>query len=519
MPPRKPKAPDADALFRTLLDAIHDAILVHDPETGAILDANLRAAELFGYSRDELLACDLGDLCVGLSPCTREDALAWMAKALTQGPQGFEWMARDRKGRLFWTEVALRQVDLHGKSRILASVHNITDRKRLEAEQASNLRRSEAQAAVFLALAGVGGDVAAALGLIAHHLAAQVGDLCVLDLLDGEGLLRTAALDQPYLDGKPYLPQLAAMEGPPPETSAPARVVATGQAIRETDALGNRIRDLLREDLHPFTRRYHAHALMAVPMRSEGTTMGTITLVKGGASRAYTPEDQAMLQNLADRVALAISNARLFAENTRQAEALRVANAELEARVAARTAELAEANARLQELAITDGLTGLANRRRFSEVMDEELRRARRSGEELSLLLCDVDFFKRYNDHYGHSAGDDCLRLVGAVLREVFRRAGELPARYGGEEFAVILPALGREDALKAAEKLRASLESRGLPHAKSEVAPVVTLSIGVAHAIVTPEADAAWFITRADEALYASKHAGRNRVTALDAP
>lgn len=513
MPPRRPRTNPDEQLFRALLDAIHDAILVHDPETGAILDANQRAAELYGYTREALLEKQVGDLSVGLSPCTREDALAWMARALAEGPQTFEWMAQDQRGRFFWTEVMYRQADLRGRTLILASVHNITDRKRTEAEQAASLRRAEAQSAVFLALAGVGGDVEAALGIVVHHLAAQVGDLCMLDLLE-DGTLRTAALDQPYLDGAALLPASASLVGAPAEGTAPARILAAGEALRESDPLGNRIRDLLREELHPWTRRYHAHSLVAAPMRTEGRVLGTITLVKGGASRAYGPEDQAMLQNLADRVALALANARLFAENLRQAEQLRLANAELEARVAARTAELAEANARLHELAITDGLTALANRRRFNEALDEELRRARRSGGVLSLILCDVDHFKRYNDHYGHAAGDDCLRAVGAALREVFRRAGELPARYGGEEFAVILPGVAAEDAVQAAERFRISMETLALPHAASDTAPVVTLSLGVASTAIGPDTTADSLITRADEALYQSKRSGRNRTT-----
>lgn len=513
MASRPPRKNQDELLFRALLDAIHDAILVHDPETGAILDANQRAAELYGYSREALLEKHVGDLSVGLSPCTREDALAWMARALSEGPQTFEWMAQDQRGRFFWTEVMYRQADLRGRTLVLASVHNITDRKRTEAEQAARLRRAEAQSAVFLALAGVGGDVAAALGIVVHHLAAQVGDLCVLDLAEG-GALCLAALDQPYLDGAALLPVPHQLTTPSTGGTAAALVLDARESLRESDPLGNRIRALLREELHPWTRRFHAHSLVAAPMRTDGQVLGTITLVKGGASRAYGPEDQAMLQNLADRVALALANARLFAENLRQAEQLRLANAELEARVAARTTELAEANARLRELAITDGLTALANRRRFNEVLDEELRRARRSRGVISLILCDVDHFKCYNDRYGHAAGDDCLRVVGSLMREIFRRAGELPARYGGEEFAVILPAVAAEDALQAAERLRSALEARALPHATSATAPVVTLSLGIVCTIIGSETTADDLINRADEALYQSKHGGRNRTT-----
>jgi diguanylate cyclase (GGDEF)-like protein len=244
-------------------------------------------------------------------------------------------------------------------------------------------------------------------------------------------------------------------------------------------------------------------------------TLGTLTLAKGSASRPYSEEDQTMLQNLADRAGLALTNAKLFSENLQQAEQLRRANVELEARVAARTAELEQLNQRLKQMAIEDALTGLANRRRFNEVMDEEIRRARRGKKLFTLLMCDVDFFKRYNDHYGHQGGDDCLRAVGEIMREVFRRAGELPVRYGGEEFAVILPGVNQESGLKAAEKLLKALAERAIPHARSDAAAHVSLSIGLISARVEQERDADWFIARADAALYQSKEDGRNRATA----
>jgi len=183
--------------------------------------------------------------------------------------------------------------------------------------------------------------------------------------------------------------------------------------------------------------------------------------------------------------------------------------------VAERTAELEKAMAALHLMAVEDTLTGLANRRRFNDAMEEEIRRARRNKTTLSLLMCDVDFFKRYNDAYGHQGGDDCLRMVGAIMREVFKRAGELPARYGGEEFTVILPGVAKEQAECVGEKLRRAIVDRAMPHKGSDVAPFVTLSIGVSTALeLTEEIDADWLIAKADEALYKSKATGRNRVT-----
>ncbi|HWQ08491.1 MAG TPA: GGDEF domain-containing protein, partial [Holophaga sp.] len=240
-------------------------------------------------------------------------------------------------------------------------------------------------------------------------------------------------------------------------------------------------------------------------------------LVRCGSTKPYSAEDAAMLQNLADRSALTLVNARLYSENLEQAEQLRKANAELEQRVAERTAELEKAMEALHRMAVEDTLTGLANRRRFNDAMEEEIRRARRSGEPLSLLMCDVDFFKRYNDAYGHQGGDDCLRMVGAVMRDAFKRAGDLPARYGGEEFVVILPGAVKEQAERAGEKLRQAIVDRAMPHKGSDVAPCVTLSIGICSVSDLSETtDADWFIAKADEALYRSKAGGRNRVTSV---
>jgi len=177
----------------------------------------------------------------------------------------------------------------------------------------------------------------------------------------------------------------------------------------------------------------------------------------------------------------------------------------------------------LQRLSNQDGLTGLANRRHFDEVLASEWRRASRVQEEpLSVLLMDVDHFKRYNDHYGHVAGDECLKRVAQALTADAGRTGDLVARYGGEEFSVILPATGAQAAQLVAERLRAAVHALALPHAASDNASVVTLSIGAAtiwpsqwpgSPTVEDPALTSFFVESADGALYAAKSAGRNCV------
>lgn len=177
------------------------------------------------------------------------------------------------------------------------------------------------------------------------------------------------------------------------------------------------------------------------------------------------------------------------------------------------TAELRTANAQLQELSRSDPLTGLANRRHFDDVKDTEFRRAQRLGQPLSVLLCDVDYFKRYNDTYGHAQGDDCLKLVADTLKQTFARAGELAARIGGEEFAVLLPGCDVAHARGAAERLRQALVDQGIPHADSQVAPHVTLSVGVAQFDPATMDRFETLLHQADKALYRAKSLGRNQV------
>ncbi len=167
----------------------------------------------------------------------------------------------------------------------------------------------------------------------------------------------------------------------------------------------------------------------------------------------------------------------------------------------------------LQRLATRDGLTSVANRRSFDDMLNMEWRRASRESRALSLLMVDVDFFKRFNDTYGHQGGDECLRQVAAAMSGVVKRASDAVARYGGEEFAILLPATEPDGALIVAERIRAAVTALRLPHSGSEVADHVTVSIGVASIQVTGNGVPSSLVAAADAALYRAKHTGRNRV------
>jgi two-component system chemotaxis family response regulator WspR len=175
--------------------------------------------------------------------------------------------------------------------------------------------------------------------------------------------------------------------------------------------------------------------------------------------------------------------------------------------------KLAEANRTLQKLSSLDGLTGIANRRSFDETLNKEWKRAMRNGKSVSLIMLDIDFFKLYNDHYGHQGGDDCLKKVANGLDEVIHRESDFLARYGGEEFSAILPDTDLQGSINVAEAMRAGIESMELEHAKSKVSDYVSVSVGASSVIPLQGMEPEILISAADQALYKAKEDGRNCV------
>ncbi len=176
-----------------------------------------------------------------------------------------------------------------------------------------------------------------------------------------------------------------------------------------------------------------------------------------------------------------------------------------------------EAQAELERLALRDGLTSVANRRSFDSTLNAEWRRATRESRALSLLMIDVDFFKLYNDTYGHQGGDECLRRVAGAMSSVVKRSSDEVARYGGEEFAILLPTTDQPGACIVAERIRVAVEELAMPHARSAIADHVTISIGVASMAVSMQAVPTQLVGIADQALYRAKQQGRNRVATGD--
>ncbi|HQP39636.1 MAG TPA: sensor domain-containing diguanylate cyclase, partial [Polyangiaceae bacterium] len=212
-----------------------------------------------------------------------------------------------------------------------------------------------------------------------------------------------------------------------------------------------------------------------VPLRTPDHAVGILLVDNAFSDRAITLRERTLLAALGDLTAIAVEKQRLFA--------------------------------RMRALAEVDGLTGVANRRAYDEAMPRMLTEARQTGRSVSMVLVDVDHFKRFNDEHGHLAGDDALRFVASTLQANARRS-DLVARYGGEEFAVVLADTELEQAAVVARKLvRAVAEAEGTPHGR------ITVSAGVACS-PAGELDATQLFERADRAVYEAKRAGRNQVT-----
>ncbi len=167
----------------------------------------------------------------------------------------------------------------------------------------------------------------------------------------------------------------------------------------------------------------------------------------------------------------------------------------------------------LSDLAINDGLTGIHNRRYFDEVLKVEWKRTKREKSPLSLIMLDIDYFKKYNDTYGHQAGDESLIKVAKAISESLRRPADILARYGGEEFVIVLPNVEQKDAVKLSEKIRAEIETLKIEHRLSSISPFVTASLGVASIVPNSDLSPEVLLNKADKALYNAKIRGRNCV------
>ncbi|MDY7002919.1 MAG: diguanylate cyclase [Cyanobacteriota bacterium] len=221
---------------------------------------------------------------------------------------------------------------------------------------------------------------------------------------------------------------------------------------------------------------------------SETTAWGLIVAHQCTHKRQWQISDTDLLRRLATQIAIAIQQAQLYHR-------------------------LEKLNQELKEIAYVDGLTGICNRRHFEEKLDQEWKRVTRDNASMSIIMVDIDYFKPYNDTYGHQQGDKCLQQVAQTISAAVKRPGDFVARYGGEEFVVVLPNTPIEGALKVAEDIRAQIEALKIPHTASPVSKFVTSSLGVANSCCSNDSNPQILLEAADIALYNAKNAGRNQV------
>jgi len=251
------------------------------------------------------------------------------------------------------------------------------------------------------------------------------------------------------------------------------------------------IEDIEQAEMTPcyreMLRSFQVRANLVIPILNQDTLWGLLIAHHCRSGRRWNPTEVSLLNQLATQVGVAIHQAELYQQ-------------------------LQQANQKLEALAIQDGLTQIANRRWFDETLDQQWQRLQREQKPLSLILCDIDEFKPYNDYYGHQQGDHCLIQIAQALQGAVHRPDDLVARYGGEEFALILPNTSADNALIVAERARAAVEGLQIPHNPSSVAPHVTLSLGLGTLIPAADHTRKELIRQADEALYQAKAQGRDR-------
>ncbi len=258
----------------------------------------------------------------------------------------------------------------------------------------------------------------------------------------------------------------------------------------------------LTECHHKILAQLQIRANLIVPLLTAGDNLwGLLCIHQCSDPRHWQEIEIDFIKQIAIQLTIAIQQADLF-QKRQQAEArLRQSNE-----------DLSRATSLLEKLVNIDGLTQIANRRCFDNRLQQEWQRLYREQQPLSLLLFDVDYFKRYNDFYGHQMGDQCLIELAQAVQQVVCRSADLLARYGGEEFVIILPNTDVEGAIIIAQRIHAAIKALAIPHQASEVSDTVTVSLGISSQIPTSETLSANLVEQADQALYRAKQHGRNQ-------
>lgn len=471
--------------YRQLFNSGYDAIFVHsfteDKTPTQFTTVNDIACQMLGYSRNELLqlspleVCESGQL-AGISGI--------MEKLVTQKHLLFEQVLLTKDQEKIIVEINANLFDLNGQATVLSIVRDIRERKQAEAALHQQYLRERLMGAIQSRI-----RKSLKLSEILNTTVTEVRQFLQTDRViiyrfenDYSGVVVVEALEQQW---QPMLGRKILDTCLVRELYFRSHIQGYIQAVEDiyTAGLPQCYIDLLAE--------YQVRANLVVPILQGEELWGLLVAQHCRQTRQWQAWEIELLNQLAINVGIAIQQAELYQQ-------------------------LEAANQQLKRLATLDGLTQLANRRCFDQYLEQEWRRLTRESQPLSLILCDVDFFKLYNDTYGHQAGDEALKKVAAALGSVVKRPADLVARYGGEEFALVLPNTPQQGALYIAESIHQAIRCLKIVHGASSVNSYITLSVGVATVIPRLNTSATALVAAADAGLYQAKGTGRDRTIVL---
>jgi diguanylate cyclase (GGDEF)-like protein/PAS domain S-box-containing protein len=468
--------------YRYLFNSGNDAIFVHGFTSAGIptryTEVNDIACQILGYTREELLQLSPLDI---HAPEKAGEVPAIVEKLFAKKHHLFEMVMQTKEGRKIPIEVNAHLFELNRQPTVLWIVRDISERKH-------TLERLRKQFLRERLMGRIQRRIRQSLDLteILNTTVTEVRQFLQTDRVviyrfepDWSGVVIVESVD---LGWTPTLGRILFDACLAKETLIQSYRRGRIQALEDIYALS------LPKCYVDFLAQFQVRANLVVPILQGDKLWGLLIAHHCAQKRQWLSWEIELLKQLAIQVGIAIQQAELYQQ-------------------------LEAANQELKRLATLDGLTQLANRRRFDEYLEQEWWRLAREQQPLSLILCDIDFFKRYNDTYGHQAGDECLKQVAVALQRSVKRPADVVARYGGEEFAVILPHTADTGALCLAELIREEVRNLSLTHAGSNVSSHITLSLGVAGMIPQLDATFADLVAAADAALYEAKASGRDRV------
>ncbi|QXE26469.1 diguanylate cyclase with PAS/PAC and GAF sensors [Richelia sinica FACHB-800] len=470
----------SEARFAGMLAIAQDAIIAVDSNQKITL-FNQGAEKLFGYTSGEIIGQSLDKLLpmrfVNIH-CQHIHKFADSPQPTKQMGERREVFACRKDGSEVPVEASISKLEL-GKEKIFTAIlRDVTERKQSE----KFLRQ---QAKIEKLITKVSQQIRQSLDLqvVLSTTVKRIRDCLMADRVaiykmesDDDGVFVAESVHEGY---SPLLNQ-----------KIPSTYIKKfyNQYNRGVTTVINEIqKSQLTTEIFEFLQLFQVKALIIVPILNNNCLWGLLAAHQCGFSRHWKSFEVNLLQQLANQVAIAIHQSQLYQQ-------------------------VQTANQELERLANLDGLTQIANRRRFDEHIHCEWMRLRRDKSPISLILFDVDFFKMYNDTYGHQAGDDCLQQIADAVKNLVRRAGDLVARYGGEEFAVILSRTDSQGAIYIAKTIQNTVHRLAIPHSKSKVSNYVTVSLGAATMIPNLNLLPENLINAADTALYIAKQQGRDR-------